>query len=151
MLGEPKFGWTHITCGTVNVGPASYIEDVPMDCLNAFIRYFTDDASAFNLCFDAEGYNIGIIEFGQSLYKVSTDVAEGLNVKEIDGSAVGLDWYASSDEILMVLAKELIHDIRAYMDTWVSHWISDDLSAREKLDRRQTFIDKCMELESLIS
>ena len=36
MLTKPRYGWTNLRIGDICY-PASYLNDVPIDCLDAFI------------------------------------------------------------------------------------------------------------------
>ena len=73
MLEKPWCGWTNVSIGEIKMGSASYIEDVPMNCIEAFINYFSLKSKlglAFHLTFDAEGYSFGIMQFNDDLYSV---------------------------------------------------------------------------------
>ena len=121
MLGKPFAGWTEISVGTKIIGSASYLTDVPLDLLDAFIKYFSQSYATlgFNVEFDAEGYSFGLIEFAEDLYAVDTDTDSDIpNVTRIPPEILGLKW-ANSRKMLLCLAKELIKDIEQYFDLWV--------------------------------
>ena len=153
MLSAPKYGWTRVSCGTADIGPASYISDVPGNCLDAFISYFGSKTGQ-NFCveFDAEGYSIGIMEFGSSLYQVSTATEDGsLDVREINPSCMGLPEYTLPDRMLKLLAAELVSDIRANLDGWV-YWLDvpDEAGKKETENLKSELEAKCRQLEDLI-
>ena len=149
MLGRPAIGWVHVQFGNINIGPASYVMDIPTVCLDTFIGYFSGNQKKFHLELDSEGYYIGVVEFNETLYRVSNDVPSGLNITEIDGTAMGLDLYASNEEILTHMAKELISDVKEDLDEWVV-WECDDMSDEEKINRCKMLLEKCHQLEDLI-
>ena len=69
MLSKPCHGWTIVQIGPNSIGTASYIEDVPLDLLDAFIAYFNQKTKylPFSFVFDAEGSHFGIIEFNDGM------------------------------------------------------------------------------------
>lgn len=153
MLSASKYGWTRVSCGTADIGPASYLTDVPGDCLDAFIGYFGGQTEQ-NFCmeFDAEGYSVGILEFGNSLYQVSTATEDGsLDVREISPSRMGLPEYTLPGRMLKTLAAELVSDIRGNLDGWV-YWLDgpDTLETEDAAKRRAELEGKCRQLEKLI-
>ena len=150
MLNLPaSCGWMTVSFGSVKIGSASYVQDVPVDCLDAFIQYFENSDSVFHLELDAEGYMIGVIEFDQSLYRVSTDTDCGLNAEEITGSKVGTGLYASNCEILTIMAKELIEDVRNELDSCID-W-EEILEGKARENRKNMLLNKCNQLEKLIT
>lgn len=153
MLSTPKCGWTRVSCGKADIGPASYLTDVPGDCLDAFISYFSGKTGqSFCLEFDAEGYSVGILEFGSSLYQVSTATEDGsLDIREISPSRMGLTEYALPGRMLKALASELISDIRGSLDGWV-YWLDgpDELGTDAAVKRRSELEGKCRQLENMI-
>lgn len=47
MLEKPSFGWTKVSVSGIQIGVASYIEDVPLICLDTFISYFSNQIGNF--------------------------------------------------------------------------------------------------------
>jgi len=153
MLREPKAGWTNIYFGNEYLGCASYITDVPIDLLNAFISYFSQKEKylGFHVEFDAEGYIFGIIQFNNILYEIDTATDSYIpNLKELDPKLLGLESYSNADEVLLCLAKEVIFDINNYLELWVS-WEADEFMSKEEKEKRKNELEeKSFILEKLI-
>lgn len=156
MLSGPEDGWTEVKCGRDGLGWASYTTDVPMDCLDAFIAYFSQEhrSLGFNIEFDAEGHEFGIVEFGGYLYAVDTEEDTGTpHIREIVPQALGLEPSSYPGEMLKVLGRELVSDIGDYLAGWVdwvgwSLWDGEELKKRE--ERKHLLEEKCVALRKLL-
>lgn len=102
MLGKPAFGWTHIKIGNFE-GPASYLTDVPIDCLKNMI-FALKNRSDFIVSFDAEGWT----------YKVVSDCYRTIVIIEKDETPEIILSDINRDE----LAKELYFDIKNNKEDW---------------------------------
>lgn len=154
MLLKPSHGWTVVKIGNQIIGSASYLDDIPMDLLDTFLSYFHQENKylPFSFLFDAEGYHFGILEFNDSLYTVSTDTnSEELMMKPINPVNLNLDWFSHSNEVLKVLAKEVISDIQNYISDWV-YWpdSEEELSKENAEIRKYNLLQKCEELSLLV-
>lgn len=119
MFQKPANGWVSVIINNKPLGTASYLDDVPMMTLDAFMSYFynrinhTSDNN-FAITFDAEGYNFGILLLCDTLYYFHTDTADGLPAMEIleDGLPC---------EFMPKLAQYVIHDLTRDNLAW-SKW-----------------------------
>jgi hypothetical protein len=114
MLAKPSCGWTYVTIGDFT-GPASYLTDVPMDCMSHMIDAL-EDGRDFCASFDAEGWS----------YKVISDEYWTAVIEEKNGPVLHtIDGVNKFD-----LAKELIADVKENLDAWAD-WFMDDKAEEE--------------------
>lgn len=118
MLDAPKLGWSKIHIGAWS-DRCSYLDDVPMKLLEAFVRCFRESEPQ-SVRFDAEGYEyILVFDTYQTCVITSKDGNE-LTVLDVD---------------YRTLAAECITDIRRDLDAWVAFMYSDANS--EVLQKRK--------------
>ena len=153
MLSKPSYGWADVIISGVNIGSASYVDDVPNLVLDAFTSWFSaaerGEYVGFYVEFDAEGYHFAIVEFDGGLYYIS-DRALGhgapIEVKELepDRKAVILR------DRLSALGMEAIRDIRENIEDWKS-WnpVCEDNETAENY--KSEYLRKCGILEQLIN
>jgi len=110
MLTKPVHGWTHLQFKNFSER-ASYLTDIPNDCLDAFIHALQTNNPAI-VYFDAEGFDYHLIS---SFYR-------SYIIRDKEGNKV--DIYVIEKDILE-LAKELIDDIQKDFDAWLN-WESYD-------------------------
>ena len=122
MISNPKNGWCNFKLGDFE-GTPSYITDVPIDLLDAFIDYYT---RGYGLAyFDEEGSEFTLLLTWYGVYIIE----EKDNVK----------LHVFYDLNISNLAKEVIADIETNLDGWCNDfmWYSfskEDLNERlEKL------------------
>lgn len=108
MLIQPCCGWTTVSIGDFNMR-ASYLTDVPGDCLNAFIHSFESDLPAA-IEFDAEGWEFTLISDFYSTYII---------LKYDEPKLIEINIGREQ------LALELIDDIENNIYLW-SQWQDDD-------------------------
>lgn len=153
MLNKPMYGWTDVQCGTEILGSASYLTDVPMDCLDAFITYFSQEYKSlgFSIEFDAEGYSFGLVEFAGSLYEMDTATNSNIpNIKEITPQMLNMGPYERPLEMLKGLGKELASDIENHLEDWAM-WNPGDEEDKTEIEKRKDILrEKCEKLKSLI-
>lgn len=152
MLEKPLIGWTHVWVGDMFLGPASYIADVPVDCLDAFLNYFSINNKlgiSFNLTFDAESYSFGLVQFDDCLYAIYIKNVP-IKLEQIDPTSLGLDKYCSSEEVILTLAKELVSDIRKYLSDWIQWDLCGDETDDDILKRKALLEERCQRLELLL-
>ena len=118
MISNPKNGWCNFKLGDFE-GTPSYITDVPIDLLDAFIDYYT---RGYGLAyFDEEGSEFTLLLAWYGVYIIE----EKDNVK----SHVFYDLNISD------LAKEVIADIETNLDGWCNDFMYYSFS-KEDLNER---------------
>ena len=118
MISDPKNGWCNFKLGDFE-GTPSYITDVPIDLLDAFIDYYT---RGYGLAyFDEEGSEFTLLLTWYGVYIIE----EKDNVK----SHVFYDLNISD------LAKEVIADIETNLDGWCNDFMYYSFS-KEDLNER---------------
>lgn len=109
MLSTPVCGWTTVSIGDFTMR-ASYLTDIPGDCLNAFIHSFESDLPAA-IEFDAEGWEFTLIsDFYSTFIILKYDEPKLIEIN------IGREQ----------LALELINDIEKNIYLW-SQWQDDYL------------------------
>ena len=135
MLTIPKFGWTNVVIEDFKE-PASYLTDVPMECLDSMIFALSNNAS-FCVDFDAEGYT----------YKVISDWYKTFIIMEQDSPTLIVFENKSRND----LAKELLEDISTNIDDWCNFSYSIEEDGEEEFNRYKKELNKKIEiLKSLI-
>ena len=118
MISNPKNGWCNFKLGDFE-GTPSYITDVPIDLLDAFIDYYT---RGYGLAyFDEQGSEFTLLLTWYGVYIIE----EKDNVK----SHVFYDLNISD------LAKEVIADIETNLDGWCNDFMYYSFS-KEDLNER---------------
>ena len=118
MISNPKNGWCNFKLGDFE-GTPSYITDVPIDLLDAFIDYYT---RGYGLAyFDEEGSEFTLLLTWYGVYIIE----EKDNVK----SHVFYDLNISD------LAKEVIADIETNLNGWCNDFMYYSFS-KEDLNER---------------
>lgn len=149
MLSKPSAGWTTITIHNIDIGSASYLDDVPDIILEAFIQCLNDMATKPNLpthlslTFDAEGHEFGCIIWNRTLYIINNDSDEApyLNITEVEVDNL--------DRFIVSLAREAYTDIHDNLDDWCK-WNTDaDTEAYQDVCR-EIYQTKLSKLYSLI-
>lgn len=152
MLSKPKHGWTTIEVFGVQLGTASYLYDVPMLTLDAFIQYFSNiqeqEKASLSITYDAEGYSFGLVTWNDTIYAIDDcgDTEPFVRLSEVktkDGQ------YVSVKEGLQVLGAELIDDIQSNIDDW-AWWNPDTETQKEANNQKILLIEKCSILVKLI-
>ena len=102
MLSKPCAGWTKVTIGDFE-GRASYMTDVPMDCLIAFINALEYNIPA-SVLFDEEGSEFTLVTSVDGTYIISEREEPKLFV---------------INKGFLKLVRELINDIEDNLEDWV--------------------------------
>ena len=127
MISNPKNGWCNFKLGDFE-GTPSYITDVPIDLLDAFIDYYT---RGYGLAyFDEEGSEFTLLLTWYGVYIIE----EKDNVK----SHVFYDLNISD------LAKEVIADIETNLDGWCNDFMYYSFSKEifnERLEKLKNMIE----------
>jgi hypothetical protein len=145
MLSNPKCGWVDviIESNTIEpfVGYASYLTEVPLDCLDNMI-FALENYSDFITSFDAEGW----------MYKVIADEYRTYVIVERDKPELLI--FDNKD--IFDLANEIVDDISKDIDEW-SRWscsidIDDDgnLIQSQVEDYKNTLLEKIDTLKKVI-
>ena len=133
MISNAKYGWCTLQIDEF-IGSPSYLTDVPVELLDAFIDYyergygcaeFDEEGSDFTFLITAYNLNIFIISRREEsrLYDFSM-------TKNIDK-----------------LAEELIEDIESHMYDWINFAVTDD--SEELKIRRDILREKIVKLKKL--
>ena len=134
FLVNPKNGWVSIVLGDYSRA-ASYLTDVPFDCLDAMI-YSLKEGADFCVSFDGEG---------QGDFKVVSDDFRTYLIEEGTESALKVFDITRKD-----IAKSLCEDIEANLNEWV-FWNIDQDEQAEADSRVKKFIEKLVILKGLIA
>ena len=102
MLSKPCAGWTKVTIGDFE-GRASYMTDVPMDCLIAFINALEYNIPV-SVLFDEEGSEFTLVTSVDGTYIISEREEPKLFV---------------INKGFLKLVRELINDIEDNLEDWV--------------------------------
>ena len=155
MLGKPEAGMSAIKIGTQYIGAASCINDVPMETLDAFLRYY--QGAPFQVTYyaegtyDAEGYHFGIITFDETVYIVNDkDKIEHIHTQIVKPENNNFGGYAFVEKVIPQLAKECVNDIRKYIDGWVDWGFAPNEKSERKQERRRLLLEKANLLEDFL-
>lgn len=132
MISNPMFGWCRFALENFD-WTVSYLTEVPIDLLNAFIDYYTKGYGV--TVFDTEGTYITLV---MTRYNDSVYVIE----EEKEFVLYDFSKYRVDD-----LCDELINDIESDLGGWYSFLYSDDIldikHFAERIDK------KLVELKSI--
>ena len=118
MISNPKNGWCNFKLGDFE-GTPSYITDVPIDLLDAFIDYYT---RGYGLAyFDEEGSEFTLLLTWYGVYII----------EEKDDTKVHAFYNLSISD----LAKDVIIDILSNLDGWCNDFMHCSFS-KEDLNER---------------
>lgn len=109
MISNPKHGWCNFKLRTFE-GTPSYLTDVPMDLLMAFIDYHNKGCGV--AWFDEEGTEFALVITPYSLFII----------EEKDKPIL----YDFSEMKIENIEKELISDIESDMYGWINFTIDDN-------------------------
>lgn len=109
MISNPKHGWCDFRLGTFE-GTPSYLTDVPVDLLTAFMDCHTKGHGM--AWFDEEGTEFSFILTPYSLFII----------EEKDKPVL----HDFSEMKIENLEKELIHDIEKDLDSWAEFITNED-------------------------
>lgn len=109
MISNPKHGWSNFDLKAFH-GTPSYLTDVPVDLLNAFIQYHTTGTGI--AWFDEEGTEFTLVITPYSLFVI----------EEKDKPVL----HDFSEMKINNLEKELIEDIEKDLIGWSEFITSDD-------------------------
>lgn len=135
MISNPKNGWCDFELGDFK-GTPSYLTDVPMDLLDAFIDYYTRGYGA--AFFDEEGSEFTLLLMRHGIYII----------EEKDDAKV----YVFYDLNVSDLAKEVITDIVYNLDGWCDNFVRYDRQMDQELSEQFKCLleDRVNELRNII-
>ena len=132
MISNPKYGWCNFDLKVFH-GTPSYLTDVPVDLLNAFIQYHTTGTGI--AWFDEEGTEFTLVITPYSLFIIEEKDEPVLH----DFSEINIG----------NLEKELIEDIGKDLTGWSEFITSDD--REEVIMHRDEIRNKIAMLKELTS
>ena len=132
MISNPKHGWSNFDLKTFH-GTPSYLTDVPVDLLNAFIQYHTTGTGI--AWFDEEGTEFTLVITPYSLFIIEEKDEPVLH----DFSEMNID----------NLEKELIEDIEKDLTGWSEFITTGDID--EVIMHRDEIRNKITMLKELTS
>ena len=132
MISILEAGWCKLKIGDF-VGIPSYITDVPVDLLTAFIDYYKKGIGA--AYFDEEGTEFNLLLSDYSIYIIQVN---------FEGKPI-LHYFSNVN--VNDLAKELFIDINSNIDSWACFSASCDQSTKwESKDKLLALTKKLQEL-----
>jgi len=134
MLTKPEDGWSNLQIEDFSER-ASYMTDIPNECLNVFINALQNNTPAV-VFFDAEGWDFHLVaSYYCSYIIVDKDDAKLFTVKK--------NIYA--------LAKELYDDINNNLDDWTNWYLDKNDTKEERSEYRKGLETKLSQLNMEIS
>lgn len=134
MLSNPKAGWCELKIDNFK-GTPSYLTDVPVDLLTAFINYYKKGIGA--AFFDEEGSEFNLLLSNYSVYIIYVDCENESTL------------YEFPDIDIDNLAKELIADIKSNVDSWANFYASS--SSCMFWSNKLTLVSLVSDLEELVN
>ena len=134
MISNPKYGWCDFELGDFH-GHPSYLTNVPVDLLEAFINYFKNGTG---LCFfDEEGSEFTLILKSRTILIMEENET--------------LKFHDFSDLDTVSLAEELVADVIKNLYVWCNEF-DLDIGYRRTIEESVMNLDDLVkELESYIS
>ena len=130
MITNPRHGWCNFKLGNFD-GRPSYITEVPVDLLNAFISYHLNGSgSAY---FDEEGSTFVLVLSPDSVYII----------EEKENSIL----HTFPDINIKDLEKELILDVELCIDGWAKEFTIDEEEVEDNKDKIKQLIGVLREIE----
>jgi len=121
MLTKPQDGWTSIHIQNFSER-ASYLTDIPNDCLDAFIYALQTNNPAV-VYFDAEGWDFHLVSSYYRSYIIRDKEDNKVDIHVIEKD-------------ILELAKELVYDIQRDFDEWLQwEYYYDDGGEYAKINR----------------
>jgi len=134
MFTKPEHGWINLQIEDFSER-ASYMTDIPNECLDAFIYALQNNTPAV-VFFDAEGYEFHLV----ASYYGSYIIVDKDNAK----------LYTVSKNIY-ALAKELYDDIKNNLDEWTNWYLDEVDTEEERIKYREGLETKLSQLNMEIN
>lgn len=133
MFSKPIHGWTNIEIGDFT-GVGSYLTDIPMDTLDAFITSL-DCSIPASIYFNEEGSEFILVSHYNSTYII-------VEREKTELISIDIDY--------LELIKEAVKDIEDNLEDWV-YWESFyELYSEEADKRRFTLLNKIKKVKLLL-
>lgn len=133
MLTKPRHGWTYVEIEDLKIR-ASYLTDVPNDCLDSFI-FALENKLPVAIYFDAEDLD----------YYLFVSHLDSFIIMEKDD----LQIFKLKSNIID-LGKELVNDIEEYIDEWANWLCYRDYTKKEILQNKNILKQKVNRLKQLL-
>lgn len=141
MFAIPNAGWSFLTINKIPIGSISYVDDVPSIFIKECIRYLNDNdpntrERLFNVEFDAEGHDIGIVQIGDwDFFSFDTrNINKDTDNKYHFNNLIQLNDIEnfSPKDFVYEMLKEAISDFEKNLITWADDWyISVDTESKD--------------------
>jgi len=133
MFTKPESGWTFLEIGDFSER-ASYLTDIPNDCLDAFI-YALQNNTPIVIYFDAEGWEYYLVcSWCQAYIILNKEKHEIITI----------------DKNIREIAKEFIKDIEENIDEWANWECYDDKDDNQIEEIKSELKEKLLKLKTLI-
>ena len=111
------------------------------DCMNKIAQW---KKPALQLFFPSRDGICGLVTAEDMLFVVYVENEEQ-KIKKLDGTMFGLSENADLEELLFILAKQLIQNVRSDSDSWVdSMLVSNGSYSKEKLKEKKKSFKRAM-------
>lgn len=145
MLQKPSAGWTEVQIGNYK-DRASYLTDIPNDCLDAAIGMLKNKKE-FRVLFDAEGWEY--IVCASDLNKPVWIETDNINDEEADGADLIV---VPTDISPIDLFREIANDIEMDITGWITWMYYSEIEDEARLNReKEKLLNKIKELKQLIA
>ena len=134
MISNPKYGWCKFDVGDFHGGP-SYLTDVPMDLLDAFVEFFCDKKFASCINFDEEGNEFYLVLTANGAYIIEEKDTPKL---------IPLDYSVRE------IAEEIMDDISADLTGWAKEFSVDVGLSRNKNKDKQIINERVASFKAKI-
>ena len=134
MLSKPKYGWTDITIGDWT-GKLSYIDDVPVVLLDAFINVLSNQKPEV-VYFDGEGIN----------YWIVFDLSDTIIITEDENCQYSV---SRQDVGVRKLGIQMMANIDDNIKAW-AYWTIDDDNVEGCEERKELLYNKLKRLRDAI-
>ena len=137
MLSNFKNGCVDVTIGGKKICTASYIQDVPLYLLRAFIEYLSpENVMPFGFVFDCEDKTMQITEITNKLVvfdPIDMDPKKFLYIRYED---LELPEMISARNLVKYLAKETIKDIEENFEDCINWELEDNTTKSDRWIRK---------------
>ncbi len=132
MISNPKCGWCKFELNNF-VGNPSYLTNVPLDLLEAFVNFWNNSA-AIAVNFDEEGTEFTLVINSNSIFIIEE--------RDEEPNLIYIENYVEN------LTLELIKDIESDYEGWVNFITSDD--EEDTSEQRQAILYNLVELKEIV-
>ena len=151
MLSNFKKGCVEVTIGGKKICTASYIQDVPLYLLRAFIEYLSpENVMPFGFVFDCEDKTMQITEITNELVvfdPIDMDPKKFLYIRYED---LGLPKMVSARNLVKHLAKETIKDVEENFEDCINWELDDNATKSDRWIRKAELQHAIQKLSYLV-